>query len=132
MAIGENTINLTNLTAGAKDIYIVAKDAAGNVSDSTFKIEIPAYVAPSYSISIDPTSLDFGSVNVGYATAPAAKTVTITNTGNQSVTVNLPTSTNYTITAGAGFTNGTATNYPKWYGAIHRPAQDRACGGELQ
>ena len=109
MAIGENTINLTNLTAGAKDIYIVAKDAAGNVSDSTFKIEIPAYVAPSYSISIDPTSLDFGSVNVGYATAPAAKTVTITNTGNQSVTVNLPTSTNYTITAGAGFTNGTAT-----------------------
>ena len=79
------------------------------MSDSTFKIEIPAYVAPSYSISIDPTSLDFGSVNVGYATAPAAKTVTITNTGNQSVTVNLPTSTNYTITAGAGFTNGTAT-----------------------
>ena len=97
MAIGENTINLTNLTAGAKDIYIVAKDAAGNVSDSTFKIEIPAYVAPSYSISIDPTSLDFGSVNVGYATAPAAKTVTITNTGNQTFTLTQPTATNFDI-----------------------------------
>lgn len=39
-------------------------------------------------------------------------TVTITNTGNQSVTVDLPTSTNYIITAGAGFANGTATIAP--------------------
>ena len=41
-ASGENTISLTSLSgAGAKDIYIVAKDAVGNVS-SSLKITIPA------------------------------------------------------------------------------------------
>ena len=44
-----------------------------------------------------------------YADVPAAQIVTITNIGNQSVTVNLPTSTKYIITAGTGFENGTAT-----------------------
>ena len=65
--------------------------------------------ARTYNISVAPDRLDFSSVNVGYEIPPTAQTVTITNTGNQSVTVNLPTSTNYTITAGAGFTNGTAS-----------------------
>ena len=37
----EQTISLTSLSAGAKDIYIVVKDAAGNVSEP-LKIEIPA------------------------------------------------------------------------------------------
>ena len=109
---GTNTINLNNLTgAGAKDIYIVAKDAANNVSQP-LNMTIPDYVAPSYGISVDSASLNFGSVNVGYETAPTAQTVTITNTGNQSVTVNLPTSTNYTITAGTGFTSGIASLVP--------------------
>ena len=41
-ASGENTISLNDLAdAGAKDIYIVAKDASENVSQS-LKIEIPA------------------------------------------------------------------------------------------
>ena len=107
----EQTISLDNLTTGAKDIYIVVKDAAGNVSQP-LNMTISDYVAPSYGISVTPPELDFGSVNAGYATAPVAQTVTITNTGNQSATVNLPTSTNYTITAGTGFTNGTATLAP--------------------
>ena len=105
----EQTIPLTNLSgAGAKDIYIVAKDAAGNVSQQ-LKITIPAYIAPSYGISASPAALDFGSETEGYADAPAAQIVTITNIGNQSVTVNLPTSEKYIITAGTGFENGTAT-----------------------
>ena len=62
----------------------------------------------NYSITSDKEKLDFGSVYTGY-TQPTAKTVTLTNTGNQTVTVTLPTSTNYIITAGTGFTNGTAT-----------------------
>ena len=104
----EQTISLNNLSgAGAKDIYIVAKDAAGNVSQP-LKITIPAYIAPVYAISADTQLLDFGTVTEGYTQAPAAKTVTITNTGNQDVTVDLPTSTNYTVTAGTGFTNGKA------------------------
>ena len=86
-----NIITLTNLTAGAKDIYIVAKDAAGNQS-ATLKIEIPTYVEPVYSISADTTPLDFGSVYIGY-TQPAAQTVTITNNGNQPLILNQPAST---------------------------------------
>ena len=106
---GEQTISLTSLSgAGAKDIYIVAKGAAGNVSQP-LKITIPAYIAPSYGISASPAALNFGSKTVDYTEAPAAQTVTLTNTGNQNVTVDLPTSTNYIITAGEGFTNDTAT-----------------------
>jgi|GEM_PF-102276 len=40
----EMMITLTDLTAGAKDIYIAVKDAAGNVS-TPIKIDIDAYVA---------------------------------------------------------------------------------------
>lgn len=39
---GSNTITLNNLTAGARDIYIVVKNAAGDVSNK-LKIEIPAF-----------------------------------------------------------------------------------------
>ncbi len=96
----EQTINLTSLAgAGAKDIYIVVKDAAGNVSASTFKITIPAYVppvVPTYTISADTTTLNFGSVQTGYTT-PAAQTITIRNNGNQSITLTQPTAANYTI-----------------------------------
>ena len=91
MASGENTINLTNLTAGAKDIYIVAKDAAENVSQP-LKITIPAYIAPVYDISADTESLNFGTVTEGYE-APAEQTVTITNDGNQPQTLTQPAST---------------------------------------
>ncbi|MCI6554033.1 MAG: S-layer homology domain-containing protein, partial [Lachnospiraceae bacterium] len=96
-AAAEQTISLTSLTAGAKDIYIVVKDAAGNVS-SALKIEIPAYVAPVYSISADTTTLNFGSVQTGYTT-PAAQTITVTNTGNQQITLTQPTASHYTIGA---------------------------------
>ena len=89
---GENTISLTTLSGtGAKDIYIVAKDAAGNVSQP-LKIEIPAYIAPVYDISADIQSLDFGTVTEGYE-APAEQTVTITNAGNQPQTLTQPAST---------------------------------------
>lgn len=105
---GENAISLTTLSGtGAKDIYIVAKDAAGNVSQP-LKITIPAYIAPSYGISASPAALNFGSATEGYSSAPAAQTVTLKNTGNHDVTVALPTSPNYIITAGEGFTNDTA------------------------
>ena len=70
------------------------------------------YVKPTYAISASPETLDFGSKAEGYEAAPEAQTVTIKNTGKQSVTVNLPTSTNYIITAGEGFTDDTATLAP--------------------
>lgn len=110
-ASGANTISLNSLAgAGAKDIYIVAKDAAGNVS-YTLKIKIPEFI-PTYTISASPATLNFVSQTVDYTEAPAAQTVTIQNTGNQNVTVTLPSNTNYTITAGTAFVDGTATLAP--------------------
>lgn len=92
----EQTIFLDNLTGtGAKDIYIVFKDMAGDVSGK-LKITIPAYIPLVYSISADSAILDFGSAYTGY-TAPAAKTITITNTGNQRITLTQPTATNFEI-----------------------------------
>ena len=43
------------------------------------------------------SALNFGSVTEGYTAAPAAQTVTVTNTGNQTVTLNQPTAQNYEI-----------------------------------
>ena len=63
-------------------------------------------VSPTYSISVDSPELNFGTVDAGY-TQPAAQTVTITNTGNQELTVTLPTSGNYTISgSGEGWSDG--------------------------
>ena len=47
--------------------------------------------ARTYNISATPATLDFGSVNAEYMVAPAEQTVTITNGGNQDVTLNQPT-----------------------------------------
>ena len=54
-----------------------------------------------YTISADTALINFGSLTTGYATAPASQTVTITNTGNQNLTLTEPAitnaSSNYTI-----------------------------------
>ena len=68
--------------------------------------------AKSYQISVTPSALSFEAAEESYQTAPTAQTATVTNTGNQDVTVTLPTSTDYSITAGTGFTGGTATLVP--------------------
>ena len=47
---GEITINLTDLTEGAREIYILAKDMAGNVSLTTLRIAIPAYETSTYQV----------------------------------------------------------------------------------
>jgi endo-1,4-beta-xylanase len=74
----ETTITPT-LTAGAKDIYIVVKDAAGNVSDDTFKIAIPAYIPPVIPPVITTTALPAGLVGVSYSqTLSATGTAPIT------------------------------------------------------
>lgn len=92
----ELTISLNGLTGeSAKDIYIVVKDANGNESEK-LKMTIPAYVEPVYSISVTPTRLDFGSAFIGY-TAPAAKTVTVRNTGNQKLKLTPVAATNFEI-----------------------------------
>ena len=97
---------VTAVSAGTATITVTTVDGR---KTATCEVTV---TAQTYNISVTPATLNFGSLNAGYAAPPAARTVTITNTGNQSVTVNLPTSTNYTITAGTGFTSGTATLAP--------------------
>ena len=50
----------------------------------------------TYSIGVSPATLDFGSITEGEE-RPAAQEVTITNTGNQTVTLNQPTAENFEI-----------------------------------
>jgi uncharacterized repeat protein (TIGR02543 family) len=106
------TLTITGVTAGMNGYQyraIISGTAAPVATSNSATLTVNA--APSYTITANPTTKDFGSLTVGY-TAPAAQTVTITNTGNSSVTLTQPTSTNYTIGTLSYTTlaaNGTAT-----------------------
>ena len=65
--------------------------------DGEGKCTVCGYARPIYTISADTASLDFGSAAEGYTTAPAAQTVTILNTGSQTVTLTQPTATDFNI-----------------------------------
>ena len=87
---------------------VTATNDAGS-DDKKFTLTIG--VAPVYSITAEPLKLDFGTLTEGYT--PASQTVTITNNGNQPLTLNQPASTGHfevgnlsTLTLPA---NGTAT-----------------------
>ncbi len=71
---------------------ITVKTADGNKT-ATCTVTV---TAKTYSISVDPATLNFGSITEGDA-LPAAQTVTVKNTGNQTVTLNPPTATNFEI-----------------------------------
>ena len=106
------TLTITGITAGMNGYQyraVVAGTYLPAVTSNSVLLTVNA--APTYTITAAPTSKDFGSLAVGYS-APATQTVTITNTGNSSVTLTQPTSTNYSIGALSTTTlaaNGTAT-----------------------
>ena len=98
----------TPTTADTYNFTVTAKNSAGS-DDKTFTLKIG--VAPVYSITAEPLKLDFGTLTEGYT--PASQTVTITNNGNQELTLSEPASTEHfevgnlsTFTLPA---NGTAT-----------------------
>ena len=65
----------------------------------------------TYSITASPSALDFGSITEGEE-RPAAQNVTITNSGNQTVTLKQPTANNFEITTSDSLTlapNATAS-----------------------
>lgn len=77
---GNNTVTLTSLEAGAKDLYIVVKSTDGEISDP-LKIEIPAYdaAAKEYAITLSyPTS--GGTLKASATKAKAGDKITITVT----------------------------------------------------
>lgn len=83
---------VTAVAAGTAIITVTTEDGG-----KTASCEVTV-TAKTYGISAAPDSLSFGSVYVGYA-QPAAQTVTVTNMGNQAVTLTQPTSACYEVGA---------------------------------
>ena len=93
MTVGSPTTNPT------KEGYTFAGWKDENDSVPSFPITVSGnltYYAKWYSITASPSALDFGSITEGEE-RPAAQNVTITNTGNQRVTLDQPTATNFEI-----------------------------------
>ena len=80
--------NVKAVGAGTATITATAADGSGKSATCTVTV-----TDKTYKISADATVLNFGSAYTGY-TQPAAQTVTLTNTGNQTVTLTQPASTN--------------------------------------
>ncbi|WP_159431257.1 S-layer homology domain-containing protein [Thermophilibacter mediterraneus] len=89
------TVDASGLvTAVSAGITNITATADGNKT-ATCTVTV---VAKTYGISASPASLDFGGVYTGYA-QPTAQTVTVTNTGNQSVKLAQPASTSFLVGA---------------------------------
>lgn len=87
----------TGLSADQYNGRISVKDIDGNTLTSvsvSFAVTEPQ---PVYDLSISPESLEFGTSEEGYKNAPAVQTVTVTNTGNTSITLKQPGSDYYII-----------------------------------
>ena len=84
----------TGLAAGTYNEEITVSDSNGTVASTTVTFTVNA--APTYTISASPETLSFGSIFTGYS-QPDTQVITITNTGNQSITLTQPTATNYDI-----------------------------------
>lgn len=98
--------NVKAVAQGTATITVTTQDGSHTATCTV------TVTAKTYTVSVTPSSIDFGSECPDY-TQPAAQSVTITNTGNQTVEVSLPAATDYTITGSEGFTNGTASIEPK-------------------
>ena len=106
VATVDNSGTVTAKAAGEATITVTTAD--GNYTAAcTVKVNDPVY-----NMTINPTTLDFGSVYTGY-TQPAAQTVTITNSGNQPLTLTQPAYTSSFVVGPLSTTslpvNGTAT-----------------------
>ena len=58
MAAGENIIELSALTAGAKKLYIMAKSTDGKETADPLVLDIPAFVRPTHTLTISFTPGD--------------------------------------------------------------------------
>ncbi len=81
---------VTAVKAGTATITVTTED--GNKTASCNVTVTDA----AYSLSADPSAIDFGTVKTGY-TQPEAKTVTVTNTGNQTLTLEQPKADHFDI-----------------------------------
>ncbi|WP_369283017.1 beta strand repeat-containing protein, partial [Oscillibacter sp. GMB15532] len=85
-----STLNITRATAGMNGyLYRIVVIGTYSPIATSNSARLTVNAAPSYTITANPTTKDFGSLSAGYS-APAAQTVTITNTGNSSLTLTQP------------------------------------------
>lgn len=85
------------LPVGKYDGNIYVRDLDGNKLAAvavSFEVTEPQ---PVYDLSISPDSVEFGTSEEGYKSVPDAQTVTVTNNGNTSITLQQPESKYYTV-----------------------------------
>lgn len=82
---------VTAVAHGTATITATAADGSGKTDTCTVTV-----TDKTYTISVTPDELDFGTI-LQNAAQPAAQTVTVTNTGNQTVTLNQPAATNFLV-----------------------------------
>lgn len=81
---GDVTNKPVTLTAGAKDVYVVVKDASNNISNP-LKLEAEAYVSPAEALADTINGLGFDTAISG-----SAITVTGTKTAASKITLTIP------------------------------------------
>ena len=92
LSLNESTGEISGTpTAETTSTFTVTATNDAGSDDKKFTLTIG--VAPVYSITADPLKLDFGTLTEGYT--PASQMVTITNNGNQELTLTQPASTEH-------------------------------------
>ena len=95
------------------------KESSDSMVQVTAQVDVAAEkVEEIYSLTADPLQLDFGEMEEGYAEAPQAQTVTLTNEGNTTLTLGQPQAESFDIGVISAFElnpgeSGTFTVRPK-------------------
>jgi len=93
---GSDSFTVVPNTGLSEGTYTATVTVSGsNVESKSFNVSFTVFT-PTYTITADPTSLDYGEQPQGFV--PTAKTVVIHNTGNSSIVISKPTSTSFDIT----------------------------------
>ena len=82
---------VTAVAPGTAAITVTTNDGSGKVASCPVTV-----TAKTYALTIDPAAIGFGTVQPGY-TQPAAREITVRNTGNQTLTLTQPTATKYLV-----------------------------------